>query len=181
MAEIDQKFDQLWGAYPRREGSNPKQPAREKFGRLVRDGVEPDEIIAGARAYASDPGTKPGTQYVRMMITWLNQGQWSDYRPSGAGPPMPPGLTPEQQKDWAGGWRPGMPSSAEISQRRKHAERQGSNGSVLGEGEGLRRKDGVGEGLPGNGKVAGLGALFHRVDGRDPVFHDLPEDDAPRH
>lgn len=77
---------QFWKAYPQRAGANPKKPARDKFVALVKRGVDPAEIIAGARAYASDPETKIGTGYVATAVVWLNQERWKDAYSTG-GPP----------------------------------------------------------------------------------------------
>ncbi len=82
------RFSELWSVYPKRAGSNPKQPAEKKFLHLVRAGTDPADIIAGARAYAASvSGADP--QFTAMTITWLNQGRWKDdYRspPPRAGP-----------------------------------------------------------------------------------------------
>jgi len=78
---IDAAFARFWQAYPKREGSNPKQPAREKFGRAVRKGADPDAIVAGAEAYRRqcEDAEQIGTPYVAQAVTWLNQRRWEDY------------------------------------------------------------------------------------------------------
>jgi len=70
-------FEMFWQAYPKRSGENPKKPAREKFERAVAKGVDPEDIIAGARRYARQSiDTEP--QYIPMAKTWLNQERWKD-------------------------------------------------------------------------------------------------------
>lgn len=76
-ADTEIMFDQFWGAYPKRLGSNPKAPARAKFMTAVRRGSDPQKIIAGAQAYARE--AKVGTEFVCMAVTWLNQRRWEDY------------------------------------------------------------------------------------------------------
>ena len=75
----DEAFEQFWKAYPKREGANPKAPARKSFDAAVRSGADPPAIVAGAVAYAADPSTKIGTSYVAQAVTWLNQKRWQDH------------------------------------------------------------------------------------------------------
>ncbi len=81
LPERRERFDEFWSAYPKRSGSNPKQPAEEKFYRLVKASAEPaklaDEILDGARRYAASvQGGDP--RFVAQAQTWLNQGRWRD-------------------------------------------------------------------------------------------------------
>lgn len=70
-------FDDFLKAYPKRKGSNPKQPAEQKFNLIVKRGTDPLEIIAGAQRYAiSVQNDDP--QFTAQMVTWLNQGRWKD-------------------------------------------------------------------------------------------------------
>ena len=73
------KFIEFWNIYPKRRGNNPKHPASLKFLALVKSGVDPDAIVAGARNYATDPATEAGTPYVKQAVVWLNQRGWEDY------------------------------------------------------------------------------------------------------
>ncbi len=75
----DEVFEEFWKAYPKREGANPKTPARKSFDAALKSGVDPPAIIAGARAYAADPSTKIGTSYVAQAVTWLKQKRWEDH------------------------------------------------------------------------------------------------------
>lgn len=78
---VDAAFIRFWQAYPKREGSNPRLPARDKFGRAVKAGADPEEIVAGAAAYRRqcDDSEQTGTPYVAQAVTWLNQRRWEDY------------------------------------------------------------------------------------------------------
>jgi hypothetical protein len=80
----DPMFEKLWAIYPKREGSNPKKPARAKFLRLVRDGADPEQIIAGAKHYAELEHKNLGMRYIKTTIAWLNQWSPEDDAPSPA-------------------------------------------------------------------------------------------------
>lgn len=71
-------FDEFWRNYPKRVGSNPKQPALKAFQRAVRE-VPPETIIAAAFNFAircSEDSTDP--RFIPMAATWLNQCRWED-------------------------------------------------------------------------------------------------------
>ena len=72
-------FETWWDTYPRREGSNPKKPAREKWTSAVKR-VSVDELQAGAerfRRYCDAEGTT-GTRFVPMASSWLKQERWEE-------------------------------------------------------------------------------------------------------
>ena len=75
------RFDDFWKAYPRRDGANPKTPARKKFDALVKSGVDPGEIISAASRYAAEMRAKgqERTPYVAQAMTWLGQQRHGDY------------------------------------------------------------------------------------------------------
>jgi hypothetical protein len=75
------RFLEFWETYPKRDGSNPKEPARKKFATLIKSGVDPGAIIAGACRYAADMRARvqENTPYVAQAVTWLNQQRWGDY------------------------------------------------------------------------------------------------------
>lgn len=77
-ALTDEKFNEFWQSYPDRKPTNPKAPARKKFEAAMKRGIDPDQIIAGARAYAMSVGDKAGTEFVAHATTWLNQERWAD-------------------------------------------------------------------------------------------------------
>lgn len=73
-----EKFNEFWMSYPKRKPSNPKAPAAKKFCAAIKRGINPDDIITGARSYASSLGEKAGTEFVAHAATWLNQERWTD-------------------------------------------------------------------------------------------------------
>lgn len=81
MEECLETFARFWSAYPKRLGGNPKAPAQKKFMRLCAEGIDPESIIAGARAYADEQSKNIDTPYIAMASTWLNQRRWEDYAP----------------------------------------------------------------------------------------------------
>ncbi len=73
-------FERFKKAYPKRDGSNPWQPAKLKFDRLVKGGVDPEMIIRGARQLEVEEHARGnvGTKFVPQAITWLNQQRYAD-------------------------------------------------------------------------------------------------------
>jgi hypothetical protein len=69
---LEPDFDAFWAVYPRREA---KAAARKAFSKAVKT-VDPDEIIAGAIRYRSDPNRED--QYTAHAATWLNAERWTD-------------------------------------------------------------------------------------------------------
>jgi hypothetical protein len=118
-------FETFWREYPKREGPNPKAPARKKFLALVASGEDADRIIEGARRCREDHGSRNEirTRYIAQAVTWLNQRRWEDYLAmdraveAGNGPPVPPD--------------PSMPSDDEL--RRRYA-RHGNTSGIRAEG-----------------------------------------------
>jgi hypothetical protein len=104
-------FARFWEEYPKREGGNPKKTAAIKFFTKVRQGADPEAIIAGARLFAADVlrlGTEP--RFVAQAVTWLSQERWQDYTEAPAA-----AVNSEARPI---GWRPGMPTDEEL--RRQH-------------------------------------------------------------
>lgn len=64
-------FEDFWQAYPRREGPNPKKPAREKFARLIAKGHSPELLIEAVQTLATEHPTP--TRFVPQALTWLSQ------------------------------------------------------------------------------------------------------------
>lgn len=75
----DEKFEELWKSLPRREGANPKEPARKLFHAAVKAGEDPDVIIAGARQCARAESKNAGTPYIPQTVKWLRDKRWRDY------------------------------------------------------------------------------------------------------
>ncbi len=98
---LAEAFERFWAAYPRRP-DNPKAPARLLFERRVREGADPEAIVAAACAYAvAVAGRKIDPIFVPHARTWLSQRRWEDYLPqdvpASAETPQP---TPEHPLDW---------------------------------------------------------------------------------
>jgi hypothetical protein len=69
-------FDKFWATYPRRIA---KGAARKAWDKALKNGADPEEIIWGARAYASLPrDPADGLKYVAHPATWLNGERWTD-------------------------------------------------------------------------------------------------------
>lgn len=73
------EFSEFWSAYPKRDGSNPRKPARLKFIAACKIHA-PEDIILGAKKYAAQEKRKgnAGTPYIAQAQTWLNQERWKD-------------------------------------------------------------------------------------------------------
>jgi hypothetical protein len=72
-ATEDEEFTRFWAVYPRKVG---KGEARKAWARLRRQGVDPEELIAGAVRYRDDPRRKP--DYTKHPGPWLNAERWTD-------------------------------------------------------------------------------------------------------
>jgi hypothetical protein len=75
------EFLEFWKAYPKRQGSNPRKPAFEKWQRLVKSGIDPGKITAAVKAGAGFDGKKVGTEFIPQAIKWLNDQRFDDYEP----------------------------------------------------------------------------------------------------
>lgn len=75
-------FEKFKEAYPKRGASNPWQPARQLFEQAVKDGHDPETIIAAARGYReeSDRNKITSTDKVAQAQTWLRQKRYLDYQ-----------------------------------------------------------------------------------------------------
>lgn len=76
-------FERFVIACPKREGSNPHRKARERFSRAIRDGDDPEAIIAAAARWKASEIKlgNDGTRFVRRMDVWLNEAEWRDVMP----------------------------------------------------------------------------------------------------
>lgn len=70
-------FEEFWSVYPHRNGRKQKRkPSLQKFEAAVRRGVDPQQIIDGARAFRQD--RKALSNFAPDPSTWLNQEGWTD-------------------------------------------------------------------------------------------------------
>lgn len=150
-------FERFWKAYPRRKGSNPKQAAEELFKAAVLAGVDPEEIIRGAAAYAAEfaDRTDDERRYVAQATKWLRNKHWDGSSPAAAvkstGPPQPPD--------------PSMPSHEELLRRYSKApndrpnptDSEPDNPGVLRESAGLH--GGGPSAVEARTEVAGMGGV----------------------
>ena len=74
--ELQERFNVLWGIYPRKQG---KQNAFNSYKKAVKDGVTDKEIEKGIRNYLyyiEKTETEP--RYIKQGSTWFNQRCWND-------------------------------------------------------------------------------------------------------
>ena len=69
----EEDFARFWDAYPTARKAAKRQCAT-KFAKAVKDGVDPERIIAAAEQYNADPNRTD--QYTAAPLTWLNQERW---------------------------------------------------------------------------------------------------------
>ncbi len=70
----DALFERFIKAYPKRAGNDPKKPARKTWDARIKQGVDPEVMIAGVERYARfcDATDKTGTEYVKQAKSWLS-------------------------------------------------------------------------------------------------------------
>lgn len=98
--DIFAKWEEFRAAYPKRGAGNPGPEGREAFVRRVEDGVDPNLLIAAAKAYAKVEWEAVGTRGIKHYTTFLNKGEehWLEciedaktIRPSNNVHPLRPG------------------------------------------------------------------------------------------
>lgn len=90
-------FAAFWSGYPKRQGSNPRQPAEKAYARAIKGGATHDAIMAGVRALCANQRKDIGTPYIPQAVTWLNQERWKDYSDAPVTPTAD--MTPEEAKE----------------------------------------------------------------------------------
>jgi len=125
--DIVQKFNEFWSVFPRKQG---KGKAKEAFMKAIGNSVHADDILEGARRYASDPNL-PDPKFVPMPATWLNQERWDD------GPlPLNRKLT-NSERNFAN-----LKASMTLLEPKKEVESgQATNASITDFGVNLRSAD----------------------------------------
>lgn len=72
----DPDFAKFWDVYPRKVG---KGEARKAWAKLLKAGIDPADIIAGAERYRDDPLRKrQEIKYTKHPGPWLNAERWTD-------------------------------------------------------------------------------------------------------
>jgi hypothetical protein len=143
----DEPFENFWRVYPRRDGANPKAPARKKFFAVVKSGTDPAGIISAASRYSAEAKAKQqvGTPYVAQAVTWLNQQRWEDYpqysgsvsaqshQPPSADLPSDEELRRKYGAENGHGQSAGADEKADAD---GHSRQSGDAGELLGKGQG---------------------------------------------
>ena len=76
MKDDDPDFVRFWSVYPRKIG---KGEARKAWAKVVKSGVNVEDVIAGAIRYRDDPYRKrKGDEYTKHPGPWLNAERWTD-------------------------------------------------------------------------------------------------------
>lgn len=72
----DPDFAKFWSVYPRKVG---KGEARKAWLKLVKAGIDPADIIAGAERYRDDPKRQRSEiEFTKHPGPWLNAERWTD-------------------------------------------------------------------------------------------------------
>jgi hypothetical protein len=72
----DPAFATFWEAYPRKVG---KGEARKAWAKVIKAGMDPAQVIAGAVRYRDDPARqRKDIEYTKHPGPWLNAERWSD-------------------------------------------------------------------------------------------------------
>lgn len=138
---VDDPFEEFWKVYPKRDGANPKTPARKKFIAAVKSGTDAREIIAAAKRSADEARSKGqiGTPYVPQAVTWLNQQRWGDY-----GQPEPVSVRTHEPPS------ANLPSDEEL--RRKYGASNGQRDATADIAEGKTADAATATGRPDNSR-----------------------------
>lgn len=124
---IDSDFQEFWKAYPKRDGANPKAPARKAFLAALKAGTEASEITEGARRCSARDRDKIGTPFIPQAVKWLRDRRWEDY--GATGPPAAAGYQPP-------------PGAVSFIDKMKEKSNGHANGT------GIRENTGLGEVRP---------------------------------
>ncbi|HID9689643.1 TPA: hypothetical protein ACXI22_003621 [Citrobacter amalonaticus] len=67
------EFEEAWQAYPKRAGGNSKAAAYKAWKARLKDGVKPEDMLAGVKRYAAYVKVtgSAGTQYVKQAATFF--------------------------------------------------------------------------------------------------------------
>jgi hypothetical protein len=81
ISDVDDRFDGFWSVYPPRAGGNPKRRAQHAWNARLKEGADPQAIIAGARRYRQylEATHSDGTQYVMQAATFVGpERHWEE-------------------------------------------------------------------------------------------------------
>ena len=73
-------FEEDWQAYPKSAGGNPKLSAWKAWSARLREGVRPEDMLAGVKRYANYARAtgSAGTQYVKHAVTFFGPDRHFD-------------------------------------------------------------------------------------------------------
>lgn len=98
----DEKFDEAWRLYPKREGGSVKKTALKAWNGRIREGIDPDVLIAAVKAYAKavERAGNIGTRFVKQASTFFGpDGHFEEYAPRTA-PQADAALEGEMSTSW---------------------------------------------------------------------------------
>jgi hypothetical protein len=72
-------FEELYEAYPKRKGANPKAPALAKYEAAIKQGADHKRMLAALRAGAGFDRDKIGTEFIPRLSTWISEKRWQEY------------------------------------------------------------------------------------------------------
>jgi hypothetical protein len=72
-------FEELYAAYPKRKGANPKAPALAKYQAAIKQGGDHKHMLSALKAGVGYDKDKIGTEYIPRMSTWLSEKRWQEY------------------------------------------------------------------------------------------------------
>lgn len=73
---VEDPFDRFWQHYPRKVS---KVAARRRWATIIKSGVDPEAVIAGAAAFAAfTKADQTEPRFIKHPDVWLNKGCWED-------------------------------------------------------------------------------------------------------
>jgi hypothetical protein len=72
-------FEEFWKVRLKRDGPDPREPARRAFMEALKAGADPSAILAGMRRFAELHADKANTRFVARTEKWLREKSWEDY------------------------------------------------------------------------------------------------------
>lgn len=77
---INEKFEEAWRLYPKREGGNSKQSALKAWNARIREGIDSDVLVSATKAYAAamQKAGNIDTRFVRQAATFFGPDRHFD-------------------------------------------------------------------------------------------------------
>jgi len=86
----EEKFEEAWRLYPKREGGSVKKTALKAWNGRIREGIDPDVLITAVKGYAKamERAGNIGTRFVKQASTFFgSDGHYEEYAPKGTDAP----------------------------------------------------------------------------------------------